>query len=143
MTRILILDNSVDLLYALKIFFERKGYKAKTLTSDINLISEVKNFKPDVVMLDVILNGVDAKEICKTIRNCADIRKVRLLLTSAFPAKFAEYKQYLADDFIEKPFDLYKLEQKIKSMLLLTKNEATSYKGVGETKSNLLLLKAN
>lgn len=124
MTRLLILDNSVDLLYALKIFFERKGYKAKTLTSAINLISEVKSFKPDVIMLDVILNGVDGTEICKTIRNCADTSQIRLLLTSALPAKFADYKQYMADDFIEKPFDLYKLERKIKSMLLLTRNEA-------------------
>jgi len=126
MSKLLILDNSTDLLYALKFFFERNGYNAKTLSRGCDLIPEVKSFNPDVVMLDVNVNGYDGKEICKMLRNDAETKQLGILITSASPAKLQDYKQYMADDFIEKPFDLDILEQKVRGMIawLPTRNPA-------------------
>jgi len=65
----------------------------------------------------MILNHEDGRKICQQLRTYPENKGLGILLTSASPEKLKDYKRCLADDSIEKPFDLYGLEKKIQSML--------------------------
>ena len=119
MNRILIVDNSADLLEPLKVFLEQKNYLVKTLISGIDIYLEILDFKPDILILDIFLDGEDGRQICKSLRNQAETKHLPILLFSASPKILTEYKKYTADDYLEKPFDLNTLYQKTQSLLEL------------------------
>ena len=119
MNKILLVDDSVDLLQVLKIFLEMEHFVVKTLTHPYCTYKEICEFKPDLLILDIFLEKQDSREVCKNLRQHPAANDLRILLTSTSPATLAEYKTYLADDYLEKPFDLWVLNQKIQSLLEL------------------------
>ena len=94
MSKLIILDNAGDQLTFLKYFLEKKEYAVKILNLTRNLFSEIHNCKPDLLLLNTLI-GDDRKELCNA----------------------ADYISYTADDFIEKPFNLNALLDKIRSLL--------------------------
>lgn len=115
--RLLIADDSYDLLEILQIFFKNKGYIVKTVLDSEAIYGCVSSFKPDVLLLDIFLNGADGREVCKKIRRHADGNALGIIIFSASPDLLAEYKKCQADDYIEKPFDLDKIAEKVASLL--------------------------
>lgn len=120
MHKILLVDDSADILDVLKMFLEMKQYTVKTLSSAYDMHKELSEFKPDLIILDIFLREQDGRDVCKSLRQNPEIKDLPILLTSASPATLAEYKTYLADDYLEKPFDLSTLDQKIQSLLART-----------------------
>ena len=115
--KILIVDNAADLLEPLKIFLEMKNYVVKTLTSADCIFQEIHEFDPDLLILDIFLEDEDGREVCKNLRKNVETRHLLILLFSAASTVLAEYKSYNADDYLEKPFDLNTLHEKIQSLL--------------------------
>lgn len=115
--RLLILDDSEDLLWILKVFFEEKGYIVKTILNGDEIFSDIKSFQPDLLLMDVLLGGADGRTLCYSLRGHSETEHLGILMTSASPKNLENYKIYKADDCIEKPFDLNSLDQKITSIL--------------------------
>ena len=82
MKKILIIDDSQDLLNAMKIFLEAKGYLVKTNDSCKEILDNVKEFDPDLVILDVFLSEEDGREICKNLRRHTDTKHLCIILLS-------------------------------------------------------------
>ncbi len=79
--------------------------------------SSIKSFDPDVILLDISLNGADGRVICKQVKTNRETEKIHVLLFSAhYGMKQTVYESF-ADDFIEKPFDLSNLVAKIDSLV--------------------------
>ncbi len=68
MSKIVIVDDSADLLEILKFFLEEKGYQVETVKSQSDLLLLIKSFSPDLIILDIFLQGEDGREICKALR---------------------------------------------------------------------------
>ena len=117
MNKLLIVDDSADLLEMMKYILERKGYIVKTLMECRNIFHEIFEFKPDLLILDLILAGADGREICKELRKNIETEHLGVLAFSASPKTLIDYKSFYADDFLEKPFDSNILVEKIKSLL--------------------------
>jgi DNA-binding response OmpR family regulator len=117
MKKLLILDDDHDLLFILKIFLETKGYNIQTLRRADDIFSEVRDFKPDLLIIDVILQGEDGRKICQQLKAGGENKELGILLTTASLINLEDYKSWMADDYIEKPFDIYAFEEKIQSML--------------------------
>ena len=117
MDKLLIVDDSADLLEMMKYILERKGYIVKTLMECQNIFHEIFEFKPDLLILDLILAGADGREICKELRKNIETEHLGVLAFSASPKNLIDYKSFYADDFLEKPFDSNILVEKIKSLL--------------------------
>ncbi|MEO7048575.1 MAG: response regulator, partial [Ferruginibacter sp.] len=81
--RLLILDDSEDLLWILKIFFEGKGYTVKSLPDADKIYSVIDTFYPDLLLMDVLLNGNDGRDICQKLRSNSHTKHLGILLTSA------------------------------------------------------------
>jgi DNA-binding response OmpR family regulator len=123
MSKLLIVDDSVALLEVMKSILERNGYTVKTLNRIPGIYKEISEFQPDLLILDIYLAGEDGREICKEIRKHVETKDVCILVFSASPKTLEDYKNYCADDFIEKPFDITILVEKIKSVLINCKGK--------------------
>src|SRR5437867_2069711 len=99
MKKLLIIDDSVDLLEAMKLFLEKKGYSVKTISTKEELFPAIKSFRPDLIILDVFLHGDDGRKICRELRKHEDTKYLCILMFSASPKAIENYKDYGADDY--------------------------------------------
>lgn len=66
--KILIADDETDIVIMLSRFFESKGYRVLTATNGIETLKQVEH-KPDIILLDINMPGLDGLEVCERIRN--------------------------------------------------------------------------
>ncbi len=116
MVKILIVDDSLDLLEALSAFLQKKGYKVKTVSTGEMIKTVLSEFEPDVLLLDVNLGGHDGRKLCKEIKEQINI-KLPVILFSASPDLLRNYEECNADAVIEKPFDINTVIKKINMVL--------------------------
>lgn len=117
MSRLLIVDDSDALLEVMKNILERNNYTVNTLNNAKDIYKELDEFQPDLLILDIFLAGKDGREICREIKANVETKHTCILVFSASQVNLKEYKSYGADDFIEKPFDISYLIEKIKLVL--------------------------
>lgn len=122
MSKIVVVDDSKDLLEILKFFLEEKGYEVETGNKKRELISLIKSFSPDLIILDIFLEGEDGREICRELRRHKETKYMCILMFSASPKAIGNYKEYGADGFIEKPFGLTEIIKKIEATMETCKN---------------------
>ena len=101
----------------MKICREEKGYEVETVTKQEDLISIIKSFSPDLIILDIYLLEEDGREICKELRRHEETKYLCILMFSASAKALTNYKEYGADGYIEKPFGLNEIVHKIESTL--------------------------
>src|SRR5436305_2346348 len=117
MPRIYVIDDDEDLLHVVKSLLLKKGFNVSTFT-DWRVANEaIRNFEPQLILLDVFLPGVDGLDICRKLKAAPLTRHIPILLFSAYP-KIAEtaIHDYGADDFISKPFEVNDLVRKVHSV---------------------------
>jgi DNA-binding response OmpR family regulator len=117
MSKLLIVDDSADLLEAMELILEQKGYTVKTLAGSNNIFTELDAFEPDLLILDIFLAGYDGRQICKELRKILQNKYLCIIMFSASPKALEDYKSYGADDCLEKPFGINNLVDKIESVL--------------------------
>jgi DNA-binding response OmpR family regulator len=117
MKKLLIVDDSIELLDALKIFLEKKNYLVKGITNHKEIFDVIKVYEPDLVMLDIFLSGGDGREVCQKLRDNYDTKYLCVMMFSASPEALKEHKIYGADGCIEKPFTLNKMIEAIETVL--------------------------
>lgn len=117
MSKIVIVDDSPDLLEVLKYFLEEKGYEVYTVATQHDLETIIRSFSPDLIILDIFLQSEDGREICKDLRRHEETKYLCILLFSASPRALANYKDYGADGYLEKPFGLNEIVEKIEATL--------------------------
>jgi DNA-binding response OmpR family regulator len=116
MKRILLLENDDSLLYVLREALSFEGYDVKCLGQTKDIFPEIEDFRPDVVILDYLLNGTNGGEICHQIKVNDKTSAIPVILVSAYPKVFKYLGYYGSDDFIPKPFDLEDFTSRIKKL---------------------------
>ena len=117
MSKIVIVDDSMDLLKVMKYFLEEKGYIVETVTRPADLVPLIRSFSPDLILLDIYLQGEDGRDICKEFRKHEETKYLCILMFSASAQALSNYKEYGADGFIEKPFGLNEIVEKVEATL--------------------------
>ena len=125
MPKLLLIDDDKDLLEVTQGLLKKRGYEVSIETNWEDALAKIETFKPQIILLDVFLNGVDGLEICKQIKSMPNTKDIPVLIFSAYPrvAESVIY-EYGADDFIEKPFEVNDLIAKVHSILCQTKGLA-------------------
>lgn len=114
MARILLVDDDKDLISILKTFLMRKGFDVCAIDNWELAAQNIRDFKPQLIILDVFLSGVDGLDLCRKLKSSAYTRHIPVLIVSGYPkvAETAIY-EFGADDFITKPFEISDLIKKI------------------------------
>lgn len=115
--KILIVDDSRDILEGMKMFLEMKGYEVRTTTNPATLREEIADFVPHLIILDIFLSGVDGRELCRELKTDKKTCHIKIILFSAASNALADYSYYGADECLEKPFGLQDVSDKIEAAL--------------------------
>ncbi len=115
-TKILVVDDDLNICEVLKLYLEKEGYEVKTANEGTEAISAFKIYEPDLVLLDIMLPRKDGWQVCREIREMAS--KPVIMIT----AKGEVFDKVLglelgADDFIVKPFDMKEVSARVKAVL--------------------------
>ena len=115
MAKILIIEGDMALLEFLSIFLKRNDFQIRAVSSKEEIELAVEDFKPDIILLDVLLGGYDGRQICREIK--ATNKLVSVILLSTNPTLLEHYDECDADDAIEKPFDNENILKTIRRLL--------------------------
>lgn len=115
--RLLILDNDPDVLEVMQEVFLYEGFQVKALEYTTNIFDEIKNYEPDIIMLDYILNGINGGEICHQIKTNELTCTMPVVIVSAYTKVINSLGYYGCDSFIPKPFDISDLVFKVNTLL--------------------------
>lgn len=118
MSKILIVDDSPDLVAFLKILLERKGNEVETAATGAELKAKLLVFTPHVILLDVNLRNESGRDICMEIKKNKLTNHIRVILISASSVLLQNYSECEADAVIEKPFDTIMLFSTIERILM-------------------------
>ena len=111
MKKILVVNNDLDTMTLLKSWLEKKSYKVKYTGEQDRVPNLVKEFNPGVVLVDVL-----QKDVIEQLKNDEDTSAIPVLLMTGYTVR-QKNPQVLADDTIEKPFNLNLLEKKIEKLI--------------------------
>lgn len=115
--RILIVDDQKSNLLLLKDIL--KEYKVFEASSGSEALKLIANSKPDLILLDVMMPGIDGYSILSIIKSTKDTRLIPVILVTSLSGTDERIKSFErgADDFITKPFQTLELTAKVKSLL--------------------------
>lgn len=107
--RILLIDEDEDHLRILTMLLKKNGFDVYSLTSHAGMLKAAKNFKPQVVIIDIQAGDSAGKEACLQLRDDENTKHLKVILHSAFPDVEKEYQACGADEFILKPVSIDRL----------------------------------
>jgi len=115
--RILIVDDEQEVAGMFRTFFQRQGeYEVSTASDGVTALMEVGRLKPDLLILDIMLPGIDGVEVCRRIKaNAAN--KTSIIAMSGIDSNEKKILQAGADAFMVKPVDLDKLHIEVRRLL--------------------------
>jgi two-component system, OmpR family, alkaline phosphatase synthesis response regulator PhoP len=140
--RILIVDDDTDILDLLSYNLDKEGYKVKTVGDSSKALKTALLFKPDLIVLDIMMPVINGIEICKQLRQTDTFKNTYIFFLTA---KGESYYQVAAldtggDDYIEKVVGLRVLIHRIKTVLnrKLVIRKSISELSIGSLKLNRL-----
>ena len=117
--RVLVVDDDASLAEMLSIVLESEGLTTSIVRSGEQVMSEFEKFKPDVVLLDLMLPGLDGMSVCRRIRATSAVPIIMLTAKSDTP-DVVRGLEAGADDYITKPFKNTELVARIRARLRRT-----------------------
>lgn len=114
--RILIVEDDSTLQETLKYNLEREGYQVNVVGDGIKALESARDIKPDLIIMDIMLPGMDGIEITRILRHESSVPIIMLT------AKDEEIDRVLgleigADDYLTKPFSMRELVARVKAQL--------------------------
>ena len=123
---ILIVDDELDVIIPIQFLMEQQGYSVMTAQRGEDALDLIYQYKPDLVLLDIMLPGIDGWQVCEIVRLNPNYRDIKIIFLTARGRKeeIAKGLALGADDYITKPFSNAQLVAKVKALLDKAKKEA-------------------
>lgn len=121
MKKILVLDDDAGILEVIKIILEEKGYLVKTLNNVDGVLSIIGIYKPNLILIDLLMPETNGEEIIKLIKNNSPKKVIPIIILSACQNLEDLTQKCEADDFLCKPFELNELENIVDKYTKTTK----------------------
>src|SRR5882757_878017 len=117
--RIAVVEDEAELATLVEYNLVRNGFQSRILPGSGDILRELETWKPDLIVLDVMLPEIDGFEICRQVRKYATISRVPILFLTA---RSDEVDRVLGleiggDDYITKPFSPRELVARVKAHL--------------------------
>ena len=117
--RILIVDDESDVTELLEYKLEQEGYRVSTLNDPLACIAKVREFEPDLVLLDIMMPELSGIQLCRIIRADTSMKDIPIIFLSARGEVEDRIKglEAGAEDYISKPFNTNELLLRTSKML--------------------------
>ncbi len=116
---ILIVDDEQDILELLNFNLKKEGYKTLTAASGEEVLRSVSSKPPDLIVLDLMLPGVDGRDVCRRLKQDERTRQIPVLMVTAKTedSDIIAGLELGADDYITKPFSPKVLVARVRAVL--------------------------
>lgn len=116
---VLVVDDEVDLLSLVRFNLDRAGYRTLGATDGIEALEKAEKERPDLVILDVMMPGLDGLEVCRRLRSHAVLRTIPILMLTARTAEEDQIRglDVGADIYLQKPFSIPVLISQVRALL--------------------------
>jgi CheY-like chemotaxis protein len=108
--KILILDDDPDILQICAIVLRKKGYEVSTLSNSSQVLDHVRNYQPDVILMDNWIPGPGGIEATRLLKRDPELQDIPVIFFSANSNVSQLAREAKADYFLQKPFDITELE---------------------------------
>ena len=125
MARILVVEDNADLAAGIRYNLELEGYEVRVADNGQVAIAAAAEWKPDVVLLDLMLPGVDGYQVLQTIRSAGNRVPVIILTARGEEADKVRGFRLDADQFVTKPFGILELLERVAALLRRSAHSAT------------------
>ena len=117
--KILIVDDEKDIIEFLKYNFEKEGFKVYTASNGNEGKKVAKKEKPDLIILDIMMPGMDGVELCQELRNIPEFEDTLIIFLTARGEDYSQIAGFEvgADDYITKPVRPRVLIARVKALL--------------------------
>jgi len=119
MAHILVVEDEPDLLWAVAYSLRDDGHEVDMATDGVKALDSIRRSRPDLIVLDIVMPGLDGLQVCRTLRRDPSLASVPILFLTVrdsiedIVAGLSEG----ADDYLVKPFDLRVLRARVKALL--------------------------
>ena len=118
--KVLIVDDDHELVELITDVLERDSrFEVRSVNNGFDAGMMVKEYRPDLIVLDIMLPDINGKEVCQRVRNDKTTDNVRIICISGMVEedKVDELKAAGADDFMHKPFEVERLLDRMCQLL--------------------------
>src|SRR5258706_16008736 len=120
MPRILIVDDENDFIELLQYKLAGHGYDLIVANDGVHALSQARQMKPDLILLDILLPDLDGISVCEILHRQPATKKIPVIFMSALTGDVTKRTVAIhAEDFFTKPLDLPRLEKRIGELLHL------------------------
>ena len=123
---ILIVDDEPNVVVPIQFLMEQQGYTVMIAERGEDALDLIYQYKPDLVLLDIMLPGIDGYKVCEIVRLNPNYRKIKIIFLTAKgrEVEIAKGLALGADAYITKPYSNAELVAKVKELLEKTYEEA-------------------
>jgi CheY-like chemotaxis protein len=113
---ILIADDDKAIVDSIGAILDLSGYEVLKVPDGTSVIDAVKAL-PDLILLDIQMPGHNGQTVCRQLKRQASTKDIPVIIVSASMDVRQKAEQAGADDYLEKPFDMEVLQQKVFNLL--------------------------
>jgi len=117
--RILIVDDEPNIAASLEFLLQRGGYDVRVAHDGEEALAQAESFRPELVLLDVMMPKLNGYEVCQRLRQGADGTAVKIVMLTARGREVDEEKGKAlgADLYVTKPFSTRELVAQVRALL--------------------------
>ncbi len=117
--KILIVEDEPNIVVPLQFIMKDNGYDVAVAFSGEEAVDAITESKPDLILLDIMLPGMDGYELCQMIRQNPDWKGIKIIFLTALSreADMAKGMALDADAYIAKPFSNKEVVEKVRNLL--------------------------
>jgi DNA-binding response OmpR family regulator len=119
--KILIVDDEPDVIELLAYNLKKRGYNIVTATTGLEALNVARRELPDLILLDLMLEGIDGFSVCEILRHQPSTSTVPVIMITALAGQIARLNGMAAgaNDFVSKPFSPQELLARVEGQLQL------------------------
>jgi signal transduction histidine kinase len=139
---LLVVDDEPDMRRYL-VSMLRENYRVLEAEDGISALEKAVKATPDLILLDVMLPGVSGLEVCRSLKEKAETRAIKIIILTARADEEAKIiaLKHGADDFLIKPFSGLEVRSRIKNLIRAAQLERDLQRTNGELKQSLIQLR--
>ena len=111
------MDNDDTILDLVTSLLVEEGYAVKALNTEAGIVEEIEQFKPDLILLDIIKPTEKGTEVCRLLKVDKRTKHIPVVVLSTHTKVTETIKSVCADEVIPKPFDIFDLLNTIELQL--------------------------
>ena len=118
-TRIMVVDDNLAMAATAKVLLENAGFDVTLCDSPIRALEEIPNQRPDCVLLDIMMPGMDGLDVCRRLREREELANLKIVMFTAKAFKYDRSRaaELGADGYIVKPIDPETFADQVKRLI--------------------------